>query len=88
MGRLILLAALLAVAAAFALRDEDLPVPRDTPEARRAVALAREVVPGRLVDLRRDTDNGKWEVTLRQGDHDYEVELDPRTLALLRVDYD
>jgi uncharacterized membrane protein YkoI len=90
MGRVAaaLLVLVLVVAGARALRDDDRPVDRSTPEALRAVTTARDVVPGRLVDLRRDVDNGKWEVTLRHDGRDYEVELDPRDLALLRVDYD
>jgi uncharacterized membrane protein YkoI len=46
------------------------------------------VVDGKLVDVRRDSDNGKWEVTLRQGDREYEVELAAGDMALLRIDYD
>jgi uncharacterized membrane protein YkoI len=56
--------------------------------ARPAVAVAREVVPGTIVDVSRDADNGKWEVTIRQDGSDYEVELSPWDLSLLRVDYD
>ena len=70
------------------LRDEDEPVDPRTPSAQRAIGLAREVVEGRLVDVRRDSDNGKWEVTLRQGDREYEVELSPEDMSLLRIDYD
>ena len=36
----------------------------------------------------RGPDNDKWEVTLRADGTDYEVELAPGTLALLRIDYD
>ena len=90
MGRLAALAAvgLAAVALAVAMRDDDRPVAPSDPRARQAIAVAREVVPGRVVGVHRDIDNGKWEVTIRQGETDYEVELDPRDLALLRVDYD
>jgi hypothetical protein len=91
-GRLIavLAAAALAVAGvAWALPEEDdVRVDRTTPEAMRAIAVAREVVAGSLVEVARDSDNGKWEVTLRQDGRDYEVELEPGTFELLRVDYD
>jgi hypothetical protein len=36
----------------------------------------------------RDRDNGKWEITIVQDGREYEVELTPRDLTLLRVDYD
>jgi uncharacterized membrane protein YkoI len=83
-----LLVAVIAAVLAWTLRDDDRPVDPARPDARRAIAAAREVVPGRLVDVRRDSDNGKWEVTLRADGRDYEVELAPRDLALLRIDYD
>jgi len=81
---------LAAAALAFALwpREDDLLVDASHPRARQAIAVAREVVPGSVVDVRRDRDNGKWEVTMRQGGREYEVELAPDDLALLRVDYD
>ena len=91
MGRLIAalaVAAGLVFAGAQLLRDDDRLVDPGTPQAQRAITAARDVVPGTLVDVRRDEDNGKWEVTLRQHDRDYEVELDPATFTLLRVDYD
>jgi len=91
MGRIAAALAVVALAVAggaWALRDDDRPVDPTTPAAVRAIAMAREVVPGRLVDVRRDSDNGKWEVTLRRDGRDYEVELAPGDLALLRVDYD
>jgi len=89
MGRLtaVLVAAAVLVGGC-GLRDDDRPVNRDDPRAQRAVAIAREVVDGRLVDIRRDQDNGKWEVTLRQGDREYEVELAAEDMTLLRIDYD
>jgi hypothetical protein len=92
-GRLIVacaavLAALALFAAGFELADEDKVVDPADPQAQRAVFLAREVVSGELVDVRRDRDNGKWEVTLRQGEREYEVELAAEDMALLRVDYD
>ena len=74
--------------AATLLRDDDVRVDPDTPGARRAAAAALDVVPGRVLAVYRDRDNGKWEVTIRQGERDYEVELAPADLALLRVDYD
>jgi hypothetical protein len=70
------------------LREDDRPIDRAHPQAQRAVALARDVVEGRVVDVRRDQDNGKWEVTLRQGDREYEVELAAGDMTLLRIDYD
>ena len=60
---------------------------RTRARGRRSPSRARSC-PARLVDVRRDRDNGKWEVTMRQGERDYEVELAPDDLALLRVDYD
>jgi hypothetical protein len=50
--------------------------------------VAREVVPGSIVGVARDSDNGKWEVTVRQDGREYEVELAPGDFELLRVDYD
>jgi hypothetical protein len=89
------LAALLAVAAAAAAlvawavpAEDDKPVDANQPRARQAIEVAREVVPGTVVEVARDTDNGKWEITMRQGGRDYEVELTPDDLGLLRVDYD
>ena len=90
MGRLTAVAVIVLAPAAGGceLRDEDEPVDPRTPAAQRAVELAREVVAGALVDVRRDSDNGKWEVTLRQDGRDYEVELAARDMSLLRIDYD
>jgi uncharacterized membrane protein YkoI len=85
----LLAAALAAIALVVALPGEDDQlVDASHPRARQAIAVAREIVPGSVVDVRRDRDNGKWEVTMRQGERDYEVELAPGDLALLRVDYD
>ena len=70
------------------LRDDDRPVDPDRPDARRAVEAALDVVPGRVVGVARDEDNGKWEITVVQRDREYEVELAPDDLALLRLDYD
>ena len=70
------------------LRDDDRPVDPDRPDARRAAEAALEVVPGRVVGVARDEDNGKWEITVVQRDREYEVELAPDDLALLRLDYD
>jgi hypothetical protein len=84
---LLVAAVLVVVFVAFA-RDDDRPVDPQRPDARRAIAAAQAIVPGRLLDVRRDSDNGKWEVTLRAGDGEYEIELDPRDLSLLRIDYD
>ena len=92
MGRLIAVAvataALVAGVLAVAPTEDDQPVDPSHPRARQAISVAREVVPGSVVDVSRDRDNGKWEVTLRQAGEDYEVELDPDDLSLLRVDYD
>jgi hypothetical protein len=90
MGRLTAAAAVVLALAAGGceIRDEDKPVDPRTPAAQRAVERAREVVAGALVDVRRDSDNGKWEVTVRQDGHDYEVELAARDMSLLRIDYD
>ncbi len=91
MGRLgaCLVVALAAAVLIVALPGEDdRLVDASQPRARQAIAVAREIVPGTLVDVRRDRDNGKWEVTMRQGGREYEVELAPDDLALLRVDYD
>ena len=78
----------LLFATATIVRDDDRYVDPTTPAAQRAIAVARAIVPGDLVDVRIDSDNGKWEVTLRRasgGEH--EVELAPG-LELLRIDYD
>ena len=92
MGRVAAALAAAAVAAVLAVallpREDDVLVDATQPRARQAIAVARDIVPGSLVDVRRDRDNGKWEVTIRQGERDYEVELAPGDLALLRVDYD
>jgi uncharacterized membrane protein YkoI len=80
--------ATLAIVLAIALRDDDRLVDPRRADARQAIAAAQAVVGGRLVDVRRDVDNGKWEVTLRDEGRDYEVELSPGDLQLLRIDYD
>ena len=68
--------------------EDDVPVDRDTPDARRAVSAALAVVSGRVVEVARDRDNGKWEVIVEQRDGRYEVELAPGTFELLRLDFD
>jgi uncharacterized membrane protein YkoI len=68
--------------------EDDVPVDRDTPDARRAVSEALGVVSGRVVEVARDRDNGKWEVIVEQEGGRYEVELAPNTFELLRLDYD
>ena len=83
-----LLAAALAWGGATVLRDDDRPVDPALPEARQAATAALEVVPGRVRGVARDEDNGKWEVTILQGGREYEVELEPESLGLLRLDYD
>jgi hypothetical protein len=83
-------AALFVVAIALLLipSEDDRLVDPDRPDAQRAIATARAIVDGELVDVRIDTDNGKWEVTLRRDDGgEHEVEL-TRQLELLRIDYD
>ena len=69
-------------------REDDRPVDPTTPQARRAAEVARGIVPGRVVGVARDTDNGKWEITIVQEGREYEVELAARDLTLLRLDYD
>jgi hypothetical protein len=91
MRRLAIIAVLVAAlvwVGATALRDDDRPVDPDTPAARAAAAAALEVVPGRVLEVARDVDNGKWEVTIRQEAREYEVELHPDDFHLLRLDYD
>ena len=90
MGRLIsAVAVVLAGGVLWALPGEDdQPINTAEPRARQAIAVAQEIVHGSVVDVSRDSDNGKWEVTVRQGGHEYEVELAPKDLGLLRVDYD
>ena len=85
-----LAAALVALAAAGALvaREDDRPVDPGSPAARSAAAAALEVVPGRVLGVATDRDDGKWEVTIAQGAREYEVELAPDGLNLLRLDYD
>ena len=83
-----LVVALAAVALGWSLRDDDRLVDPGRADARRAITVARSIVDGQLVDVRIDSDNGKWEVTLRRRDGDeHEVEL-TRALELLRIDYD
>jgi uncharacterized membrane protein YkoI len=82
-------AALLAGGAlALAPSDDDEPVDPRTAGARRAIAVALEVVPGRVTGVARDRDDGNWEVTVRQDGRDFEVELRPHDLTLLGIDYD
>ena len=78
----------LAWGLATGLRDDDRPVDPRRPDAMRAIAAAREVVPGRVVGVARDEENGKWEVTIAREGREYEVELAPGDLELLRLDYD
>jgi len=82
------LAVLAALGLAWGLRDDDRPVDPNRPDAQRAITAAKAIVPGELVDVRIDSDAGKWEVTLRREDGgEHEVELSP-DLELLRIDYD
>jgi predicted nucleic acid-binding Zn-ribbon protein len=80
--------ALAAAALATGCGEDDVPVDPDTPGARRAAAEALAVVSGRVVEVARDRDNGKWEVIVEQADGRYEVELEPDSFRLLRLDYD
>lgn len=85
----LLAAALLVAVLALVRADDDVLVDPNEPAALAAIAAARDVVPGEVVDVRRDSDDAhKWEVTLRrENGRVYEVELEPDTLALLRIDY-
>ena len=83
-----LVVAALAWAAFAGTREDDRPVDPSDPAAQEAIAEATRIVPGRLAGVARDTDNGKWEVTIAQDGREYEVELDPATFTLLRLDYD
>ena len=84
----VLLIAALVWGGTVVLRDDDRPVDPRRPDARRAAAAALEVVPGSVRGVARDEDNGKWEITILQEGREYEVELAPGDLTLLRVDYD
>jgi hypothetical protein len=92
-SRCALIAVLAAVAIAliawtiFGGEDDDVPVDPDTPQARAAAAAAVDVVPGRVVGVFRDRDNGKWEIAVVQEGREYEVELSHPDLVLLRLDY-
>jgi hypothetical protein len=88
LGCAAVVAAAIALSAATWARDDDQPVDPTTPQARRAVEIARGVVPGRVLGVARDADNGKWEITILQEGREYEVELAARDLTLLRLDYD
>jgi hypothetical protein len=92
MGRLAAALAVLAAVPALLVvtlpAEDDKPVDSSDPRARQAIEVAREVVPGTVVGVARDADNGKWEVTMRQGGEEFEVELSPGDYGLLRVDYD
>ena len=86
-----LLAAALLVAV-FALLRSGRRRPRRSERSRRAmaaIAAARAVVPGEVVDVRRDSDDAdKWEVTLRrETGASTRSSSTPSTLALLRIDY-
>jgi hypothetical protein len=81
-------AALVLVLVLVGCGEDDVPVDRSTPGAERAVAEALTVVSGRVIEVARDRDNGKWEVIVEQRDGRYEIELQPGTFELLRLDYD
>jgi peptidase YpeB-like protein len=82
------MAAVLLLAAVLAGCEDDVPVDRAEPGARRAAAEALEIVTGRVIEVARDRDNGKWEVIVEQRGRRYEIELEPDTFRLLRLDYD
>jgi uncharacterized membrane protein YkoI len=85
----LLVVSLLVVGAlALGRSDDDEPVDPRTAGVRRAIAVALEVVPGRVTGVARDRDDGNWEVTVRQDGRDFEVELRPHDLTLLGIDYD
>ena len=89
LAALIVAAAVVVAAVLLAWPEEDdLPIDPSTPAAQRAISAALEVVPGRVLGVYRDRDNGKWEVAIAQSGREYEVELAPDDLALLRLDYD
>ena len=81
-------AALVLALALVGCGEDDVPVDRGTPGAERAIAEALTVVSGRVIEVARDRDNGKWEVIVEQADGRYEVELEPDSFRLLRLDYD
>jgi hypothetical protein len=89
-----LLATLLVIAAvagcvpALAPSEDDERLDPRTPDARRAAAIALEVVPGAVTEVARDRDDGNWEITVRQDGNDFEVELRSDDLELLGIDYD
>lgn len=88
---LLVVALLFGAALALAPYDDDEPVDPRTAGVQRAVAAALKVVPGRVTDVARDSDNsdnGKWEVTVRQEGNHFEVELRPDDFTFLRIDYD
>jgi len=82
------LAAAGAVAVLALADDDDRQVDPASAAARRAAAAAREIVPGRVLGVYRDADDGRWEVAVRQAGHVFEVELLPGTLAPAGIDYD
>jgi hypothetical protein len=82
------LAALVLALALAGCGEDDVPVDRGTPAAERAVAEALTVVSGRVIEVARDRDDGKWEVVVEQAGGRYEIELRPGTFELLRLDYD
>jgi hypothetical protein len=88
LGCAALVAAAVGLGAATWTREDDRPVDPTTPQARRAADIARGIVPGQVVGVARDIDNGKWEITILQEGREYEVELAARDLTLLRLDYD
>ena len=83
-----IVALLVSGAIALTAPDDDRRVDHRTPAAQRAIAVALEVVSGRVTEVARDRDDGYWEVTVRQRGRDFEVELHPEDFSFLGIDYD
>jgi uncharacterized membrane protein YkoI len=88
LAALLVIAALAVGAVLLAPSEDDERVEPGTAAARRAIAVALEVVPGAVTEVARDRDDGNWEVTVRQDGNDFEVELRRDDLELLGIDYD
>ena len=85
----LLAAALLVPIFALLRRDDDVLVDHTQPGAGpRSTRRATSSRASSSTSAATRDDAHKWEVTLRANGTDYEVELEPSTLALLRIDYD